>query len=95
MVVVSRMAKSINLVNMGFGISVGIFSARMIFILVLIAFFILMYILFKMDSSEKEKSTRTIRARYNLIISMGISVAMVALIAAGFADGYMMRKEVT
>lgn len=48
-----------------------------------------------MDSSEKEKSTRTIRARYNLIISMGISVAMVALIAAGFADGYMMRKEVT
>jgi len=90
------MAKSINLVNMGFGISVGIFSARMIFILVVIAFFILMYILFKMYSSEKEKSTRNRRARYrnliSVIISMGISVALVPLIAAGFADGYMMRK---
>jgi ABC-type amino acid transport system permease subunit len=88
------MAKTINLVNMGFGISVGIFSARIIFILVIMATLILTFTVFNTPRKRRYKTDKYIRTKHqlNTITITGISVALIVLIAAGKADGYMMRK---
>lgn len=46
-----------NLIKTGFGISIGLFFAQMIFILVGMVFFIPGYLMFKKSSSDKEKSS--------------------------------------
>ena len=67
-----------NLVKTGFGISVGMFLAQMIFILIGMAFFIPGYLMVK-KSSEKEKSSGT---QIGGIILMGLGVVVMG--GAGF-----------
>ncbi len=62
-----------SLVKTGFGISVGMFLAQMIFILIGLAFFIPGYILFKKVSSDKEKSNGS---QIGGLVLMGLGVVV-------------------
>jgi hypothetical protein len=80
MVVINRMARTIsmrNLVKTGFGISVGVFLAHMIFILIGMVFFIPGYLMFK--KADKEKSSGS---QIGGIILMGLGVVVMG--GAGF-----------
>jgi hypothetical protein len=69
-----------NLVKTGFGISVGMFFAQMIFILIGMAFFIPGYMLFSRASSDKEKKPSG--SQIGGIILMGLGVIVMG--GAGF-----------
>lgn len=74
MVVLNRMARTLsmrNLVKTGFGISVGMFFAQMIFILIGLVFFIPGYLMFK--KADKEKSSGS---QIGGIILMGLGVVV-------------------
>jgi hypothetical protein len=60
-----------SLVKTGFGISVGMFLAQMIFILIGMVFFIPGYIMFTKSSSDKDKSDGS---QTGGIILMGLGV---------------------
>ena len=80
MVVLSRMARTIsmrNLVKTGFGISVGMFLAQMIFILIGMVFFIPGYLMFKKADKEKSEGSKI-----GGIILMGLGVVVMG--GAGF-----------
>jgi hypothetical protein len=82
MVVLVRMARTIsmrNLVKTGFGISVGIFLAQMIFMLIGMVFFIPGYIMFV--KADKEKSSGS---QIGGIILMGLGVVMMGGAGFGF-----------
>jgi len=83
MVVLSRMARNTismrNLVKTGFGISVGMFLAQMIFILIGMVFFIPGYLMFK--KADKEKSSGS---QIGGIILMGLGVVMMGGAGFGF-----------
>jgi hypothetical protein len=68
-----------SLVKTGFGISVGMFLAQMIFILIGMVFFIPGYILFTKASSDKEKSNSS---QIGGIVLMGLGVVVMG--GAGF-----------
>jgi len=77
MVVLVRMARNTismkSLVKTGFGISVGMFLAQMIFVLIGLVFFIPGYILFNRASSDKEKSNGS---QIGGIVLMGLGVVV-------------------
>ena len=81
MVVINRMARNTismrNLVKTGFGISVGMFLAQMIFLLIGMVFFIPGYLMFK--KSDKEKSSGS---QIGGVVLMGIGVVVMG--GAGF-----------
>lgn len=80
MVVLNRMARTIsmrNLVKTGFGISVGMFFAQMIFILIGMVFFIPGYMLFKKADKEKSEGSKI-----GGVILMGLGVVIMG--GAGF-----------
>jgi len=82
MVVLVRMARTIsmrNLVKTGFGISVGIFLAQMIFMLIGMVFFIPGYIMFVKADKEKSKGSQI-----GGIILMGLGVVMMGGAGFGF-----------
>jgi hypothetical protein len=82
MVVLVRMARSIsmrNLVKTGFGISVGVFLAQMIFMLIGMVFFIPGYIMFVKADKEKSKGSQI-----GGIILMGLGVVMMGGAGFGF-----------
>jgi hypothetical protein len=84
MVVLVRMARTIsmrNLIKTGFGISVGVFLAQMIFLLIGMVFFIPGYIMFVKADKEKSKGSQI-----GGIILMGLGVVMMG--GAGF--GFLM-----
>ena len=66
-----------NLVKTGFGISVGMFLAQMIFLLIGMVFFIPGYLMFK--KSDKEKSSGS---QIGGVVLMGIGVVVMG--GAGF-----------
>ena len=66
-----------NLVKTGFGISVGMFLAQMIFILIGMLFFIPGYLMFKKADKEKSKGSQV-----GGIILMGLGVVVMG--GAGF-----------
>ena len=68
-----------NLVKTGFGISVGMVFAQMIFLVIGLAFFIPGYILFTKASSDKEKSGGS---KVGGIVLMGLGVVVMG--GAGF-----------
>ncbi|NBO72509.1 MAG: hypothetical protein EBU66_18265 [Bacteroidetes bacterium] len=68
-----------NLVKTGFGISVGIFLAQMIFMLIGMVFFIPGYIMFV--KADKEKSSGS---QIGGIILMGLGVVMMGGAGFGF-----------
>ena len=68
-----------NLVKTGFGISVGMFFAQMIFILIGMVFFIPGYLMFIKASSGKEKSEGS---KIGGIVLMGLGVVVMG--GAGF-----------
>ena len=69
-----------SLVKTGFGISVGMFLAQMIFILIGMVFFIPGYILFTKGSSDKEKSNGS---QTTGIILMGLGVIVMGGVGLG------------
>ena len=69
-----------NLVKTGFGISVGMFLAQMIFLIIGMVFFIPGYILFTKASSDKEKKSSG--SQIGGIVLMGIGVVVMG--GAGF-----------
>jgi hypothetical protein len=82
MVVLNRMARTIsmrNLVKTGFGISVGMFLAQMIFMLIGMVFFIPGYIMFVKADKEKSKGSQI-----GGIILMGLGVVMMGGAGFGF-----------
>jgi len=82
MVVLVRMARTIsmrNLVKTGFGISVGMFLAQMIFMLIGMVFFIPGYIMFV--KADKKKSSGS---QIGGIILMGLGVVMMGGAGFGF-----------
>jgi len=82
MVVLVRMARTIsmrNLVKTGFGISVGMFLAQMIFMLIGMVFFIPGYIMFVKADKEKSKGSQI-----GGIILMGLGVVMMGGAGFGF-----------
>ena len=68
-----------SLVKTGFGISVGLFLAQMIFILIGMLFFIPGYLLYSKSSDEKKGSTSQITG----IVLMGLGVAVMGGIGFG------------
>jgi hypothetical protein len=72
-----------NLIKTGFGISVGMFLAQMIFILIGMVFFIPGYIMFTKASSDKNKSSGS---QIGGIVLMGLGVVIMG--GAGF--GFLM-----
>jgi len=85
-VVIVRMAATIsmrNLIKTGFGISVGVFLAQMIFLLIGMVFFIPGYIMFVKADKEKSKGSQI-----GGIILMGLGVVMMG--GAGF--GFLMES---
>ena len=69
-----------NLVKTGFGISVGMFLAQMIFLIIGMVFFIPGYMLFTRASSDKE--TKSSGSQIGGIVLMGIGVVVMG--GAGF-----------
>ena len=69
-----------SLVKTGFGISVGMFLANMIFVFIGIAFFIPGYILFTRASSEKNKDSGS---QITGIILMAIGVVIMGGLGFG------------
>jgi predicted transporter len=81
MVVINRMARSIsmrNLVKTGFGLSVGVFFAQMIFILIGLVFFIPGYMLFKKADKEKSEGSKV-----GGIVLMGLGVVIMGGVGIG------------
>jgi len=68
-----------NLVKTGFGISVGMFLAQMIFMLIGMVFFIPGYIMFVKADKEKSKGSQI-----GGIILMGLGVVMMGGAGFGF-----------
>lgn len=80
MVVLNRMARTLsmrNLVKTGFGISVGVFLAQMIVMLLGMVFFIPGYMLFKKADKEKSEGSKI-----GGIVLMGLGVVVMG--GAGF-----------
>jgi hypothetical protein len=71
-----------SLVKTGFGISVGMFLAQMIFVLIGMVFFIPGYIMFTKASSDKNNSNEFNGSKLGGIILMGIGVVVMG--GAGF-----------
>ena len=69
-----------SLVKTGFGISVGMFLAQMIFILIGMVFFIPGYILFTKGSSDKNESNSS---QTTGIILMGLGVVVMGGVGLG------------
>ena len=68
-----------SLIKTGFGISIGMFLAQMIFILIGMAFFIPGYLLFKKSSSDKKESSSQIGG----IVLMALGVAVMGGLGFG------------
>jgi hypothetical protein len=69
-----------SLIKTGFGISVGMFLAQMIFIFIGLVFFIPGYILFRKASSDKEKSSGS---QIGGIVLMGLGVVVMGGVGFG------------
>lgn len=69
-----------SLVKTGFGISIGMFFAQMIFILLGLVFFVPGFILFKNASSEKNKDSGS---QIGGIILMGLGVVIMGGLGFG------------
>jgi hypothetical protein len=61
-----------SLVKTGFGISIGMFLAQMIFILLGMAFFIPGYLMFKKASSDKKTSASQVGGM--VLMALGVAV---------------------
>jgi len=70
-----------SLVKTGFGLSVGVFLAQMIFVLLGMLFFIPGLLLFTKGSSEKNKSSSS---QITGIVLMGLGVAVMGGLGFGF-----------
>jgi hypothetical protein len=68
-----------SLIKTGFGISVGFLLARMIFVLIGMAFFIPGYLMFKKSSSDEKDSS----SRIGGMVLMGIGVVIMGGIGFG------------
>ena len=63
-----------NLIKTGFGISVGMFLAQMIFMLIGIIFFISGYMLYKSDSDDKDNKSNGFYIGGLILMGLGVLV---------------------